>query len=76
MRRRDFIALLGGGAFAPIILAALATRAQNTSKLPAIGFLGYPLSAGVDALDGRIQRAAARARLGRRPYRHDRVPLG
>ena len=42
MRRRDFIALLGGGAFAPIILAPLATRAQNTSKLPAIGFLGTP----------------------------------
>src|SRR5205814_8505418 len=40
MKRREFIALLGGAAFLPSFLWPFAGRAQQAGKLPTIGLLG------------------------------------
>ena len=39
MRRREFIALLGGSAVAPLLVWPLTANAQQTARVRTIGFL-------------------------------------
>jgi len=61
MRRREFITLLGGAA----VVWPLAARAQQSGRLPTIGFLGRCDGFGLDQLVGRVRAAASRAWLER-----------
>jgi putative ABC transport system substrate-binding protein len=71
MRRREFIAALGGAAAWPI-----AARAQQTAKLPTIGFLGAGSSSAWTQWTAAFVQRAARTWLDRRPHHCDRVSLG
>jgi putative tryptophan/tyrosine transport system substrate-binding protein len=63
MRRREFISLLGGAAAWP-----MAARAQQSAKLPTIGYLGPSTR----ALDGQRVAALVR-RLGELGWIEDRT---
>ena len=56
MRRREFLSLIGGAAVAPSILAPPASRAQQATKLPTIGFLGTTPSAWTHNVAAFLQR--------------------
>jgi putative tryptophan/tyrosine transport system substrate-binding protein len=65
MRRREFIAGLGGAAAWPVV-----ARAQQPGKLPTIGFLGADeavFSPWTAAFVSRLQRTW----LGRGPHHHN-----
>ena len=60
LRRRDFIALLGGAVTASSILRPLGARAQQADKMTRIGFLGASLNSSAMAANYQIFLAQLR----------------
>ena len=72
MKRREFITLLGGAAFA----WPRAAQGQQPAKLPTIGFLGASTPAAWSQWVAAFAQRLRETRLDRGPYRRDRVSLG